>query len=248
MYAERIKRGSSSLLYAWADSLKLFWSDKAKLTLFGIYRALKDSYLILITKFWWLVVISVVIGRLMHDVSLQINVIDLCGFIWGVLTVLAVRPSVGQKTYAYFVHFWYFIATALVLSLLFNTFKPLLAEYPLGFFSLAIGTYSPLYICCAFFVSDSISSFVDIGLSIKHGITMVLYNYPLFLAVHGLLFVLWQFLFLLIITFAAKPLTIIFGSLYLYYIRILLLPVYACVINTLYIHRRHEQSELYQAR
>ncbi len=245
MYAEKIKKNVIFLLYAWGDSLKLLWSSRIKLTFFGIYRALSTSYWILFTKFWWLIVVSVVISRFVQDISLQIGLVDICGFLWGILTVLAIRPSVGLKTYRYFISFWYFAATAFILSLVFHAFKPLLVAHPVGFFSLAIGIYSPIYICCAFFVSDSVSSYKDIALSIQNGVKMVLYNYPLFLVVHGVLFIIWRLLFLLIILFFSKPFAFIFGSLYLYYVRILLLPAYACVINTLYIQRRHEQSELY---
>lgn len=248
MYTENIKKEIISLGYAWVDSITFLWSDKVKLAVFGSYRALLSSYWIFLTKFWWLILIPIVVSHFMHNSTLHIGLIYLFGFIWSLVTVLTVRPSVAQKTYAYYMYFWYFVATMFVLFIVFYFLKPLLMINFMGFLTLAIGIHSPVFLCCAFFVADSVNDIKDILINISNGIKMVLYNYPLFLLVHMVWFALWNGIEFLATLFAATPLSFIFGSYYIYYICIILLSGYACIINSLYIQRRHEQRELYRER
>lgn len=232
-----------ALLSFWADSIAFLWTDNGKLALYGLYKAMKETYWVLIAKFWWFILFFVVMGRF---ALLLPELRYFFALIWTVVTILIVRPSMSKKDYSYFAHYLYFVIAAVLLGLLFSIFKSFLRPFLLGLFSLSKGIYSPIYLSIAFFMSESNNLFSSVVKNIMQGLKMILYNYPLFLIIHSLLFIGWKFIFVPCLVYASKPLTIIFGPLYFYYVRIFLLPIYVCIVNTLYIQRRAAQPDLYE--
>lgn len=233
MYVQGLKKGITSLLYAWIDSLKFLYCHDIKLTMYGVYKGVREGYIILIKKFWWIIIITVAIkyyvptGHFIHFFT--------C--LWSILIILTLRSSAGKKDYRYFMHFKCFAIILFLYGLLRTLFEPFLHTSVIAFFTLAINIYSPIYVISAFFMSDSIDCFKDIVFSLKYGLKMIVYNYPLFLIIQtGIFF----------IAFAGKQLIFIFGYFYLYSIHIFLLPIYACIMNILYIQLRHNQQKLYE--
>lgn len=245
MHSEIIKESFLSVLYAWTDSLTWLCTKSIKLALFGVYRALINSYWVLATKFFWVpcmigIIDAAIVNPFLHTFLLNMTII-----LWAMVTVIAVRPSVGLKSSKYFIHFGYVGIALSILVLIILALEPCLTSI-FGFFSLARGIYSPLFFCCAFFVSDCWSAVSSLLQGCKYGIKMVVYNYPLFVLVHGIIFVVGRLVHVTIIPWAYTYLFVVFGSATTYYIYMLLLPAYACVMNSIYIQRRHEQRELYK--
>jgi len=227
MYAERIKKGVMSLGYAWLDSITFLWSDKVKLTLLGTYRALIDSYKILIVKFWW-ILIPVAFS---FPVPREIGLLFLIA-----LTTLAVRPSVGKKKYAYFIHFWRFFVFYFFVVFFFSSFVYFIPmPWAWRFY---VWLIAPLFWYILFFASDAYYSYRAMAQSVWCAMKMVFYNYPLILLILGVFSIFELYLELFLDLFSDKA--------YSNLIEFFTIPLSASILNSLYIQRRHDQRDLYQ--
>ena len=93
------------LLKSWQDSLLLFKPKSFNLFLLVTIKSIRETYSLLVKKWWWLIMITFLFDALFFSVQ----TVTLCNsygrlFLWAPLIFvifLLVRPSVARKTYTY---------------------------------------------------------------------------------------------------------------------------------------------------
>lgn len=228
------------ILSSWKNSVALFAGQQLYLVSLVTLKSFVKTVEIL-ARFWWFlylflaVVIFTPLAELltiiipdMHAlfivVSLMINSIASCMIFF---TLLTLRSSVLPKNYAYFFiylkKFWYLMP----FIFLFNLF------IPLSCMSGICWLFS--FIWMLFLVDDG-GSIWAIGSSARRTAQMIFYNAPLFLVISLLFYpIFWLNHYL----FSGIAINIFIIE------TLVILPVWASIITTLYINRVHDQSELY---
>lgn len=179
-----------TLMQTWRDSL-LVIPQQFKLFFMVTAKASIDTYHILFTRLWWVVLLDVLLFftvSLVHDwvpktVLVNFLYLFVSQYFLFFMLVLAIRPSVLKKDNAYFLSYWfYFLFLLLFMAALYLVLTALFL-FKLGFLKpiFMIQTpfvVSPLVIFFTLFLLDSDGT---VGQGIKsaaRSIKMVWYNYP----------------------------------------------------------------------
>jgi hypothetical protein len=257
----------------WVQSLATFRGQAGKLTAFGFWRTLCAGFLTFVRFCSWFVALAFVAHCLFlfiahHTTTTYLRMtvqvlgtallLYLYTFFIVPFIVASVRCSMQRKDVHYFRHYIYLgllaavcaVGYAVIPKKLFLLFSPatvLIALVAPGTyfidFIMPAGIFFTWYICSMFFYADTRPK--NLFIAMYHGFTMMLANHPLFFIIQ------WPFLLLL---YAMSQYLQVYeaGSAYvvlpLYYgAMTLLLLIYSCLIQVLYIQLRHTQKELYDA-
>lgn len=254
-----------AVLQSWITSLFIFLPWQFKNYLVNTFRALAQSYKILVHNFWWIVPVFLAIllltpgkpSSVLYATLIIIYFVYVC--VWIFLSILAARPAVEKKEMSYFKHylgsFIYFLAlgTATFFLIYFSLLIPgvvkglrglLLADLPVSF------SATWFFFSCMFYVDSDHDA---LG-STKRGFAMALYNFPFcFIIMHvcyALAYVLYKIYVFIpahISIFISWKLIKIFILVFFSFIflTILFVPIIACLLSTFYSKRLQEQRALY---
>jgi len=242
-----------TLLQAWADSLSLLKPKNLKLFLLVTVKSIIDAYKVLL-KYWWCLFAIIVL--LYGAIFLQVDIVTCLWadkmatyFFYDILvfaTLVAVRPSLEQKNWAYFRRYIIYVVPVILIY-----FVPLvlltLILLPLGLLIPVTVVMSPVYIFSTLFLLDSPGKLKDFLRSFLRALKMVIYNFPLLIVV-GVIFELPKYIFnyhvnispLLIAGVTIMQISAIFNIL-----SILLTPIAICFYTNMYIKQLHGQFDLY---
>ncbi len=252
-------------LRSWKESLLLFLPQSAKLFLLVTIKTILQSYKHIISKLWWLLLltwgIDIACAPYIRHKSLIMLIPLIAWLITFFCIFLAIRPSIARKTWNYYkVHSYYFIPFSLLVCLFF--FISLLVLYPVVFIFKQLTVYQywainiffllpthlvPLFIapCVAytlFFLFDAKKPYIHFLVVLWRALKMAFYNYPfnlIFYAICNVIsFAIWYlFSFIHSSTFHFIASSSLMSA--------LAVPLPLCFLITFYTKRLHDQFELY---
>lgn len=180
-----------TLMQTWRDSLLVFLPQQFKLFFMVTVKTIIETYFILFTRLWWVVLFDVAFFLSMSFLErfLQANFLvnPLYFLVYNnfisFLVFLAMRPSVLKKDNLYFFRYWfYFILFFSFIAVLFFVIAALFL-FKLSFLRPLLMLdnpliVSPLVIFFALFLLDSDGTIGQAIKSVGRSIKMVWYNYP----------------------------------------------------------------------
>ena len=271
---EQIVTFLHKLANSWISDFQLVIPKNLKLFLLVTLNAVKQTYAILVRKWWWLYggliamnlvgIINIIVTYDSPYLYVPSNILMILQFIVLILQFiplfilfLTVRPSVSIKNYSYYGGYYkhYFFSYAILMGLVFAQFIPFLRG------SLLISKtfiLSPFVSFFMFFYLDSDGSIREVFLSIYRAFKMLFFHVPLIIvmlvifsyAFSGSIYVFNQNLHKLFeaelsIKEESFHLIILLRDLAYLVASYLLLPFIICFYNNFYIKKVHEQFNLY---
>jgi hypothetical protein len=239
-----------TLIQAWIDSLQLLEPKNLELFAKATLKSIIEAYKLMFKYFWWLIALQLIcfIPPFLGIGSFFIA-IGLYQLLFFMVCVIA-HPSIAKKDFAYFrsqlYNFVYFIPLLLVNSSIKSLFGSMGEILP----------FSGLTIFAILFFLDSEKNLRNFFLSIWHALKMIIFNFPLMLCVHVVLWLLTAIIFSIVnvitmgtvafgMAMSAPIGSFFFVGLVYAMIIILLLPISTCIYANIYIKKLHDQSELY---
>ncbi len=221
----------------WKESLLLLINKQFLLV---TLKATKETYAMLLKKFWWLMIGYVTLNgiSLFLIPNLIYNQLFLIssGMLWSLIfymTLLIVRPSLYKKNYEYFSRYAFYYLLFCVISLLFFRSN----HY-----------FSPFLVLFSFFYLDSNKKPWAIITSLTQAIKMVLYTLPFCLA-SCLFFFLLTILCCIAVGIAFYRASAInnFGLVVIVVHGLVksIMPLFLCLMNNLYTKNIHDHYDLY---
>jgi len=244
------------LFQAWAESLTLFKPQNFKLFLLVTLKSILETYKVLFTRFWPVMVAPLVIVAIyllmeyelgyyrLHEIIpgplWVVSLFVLFPLFWYMLVFLCARPSAGLKDWPYVLsykyHFIYFCLFALAASACMMT---LLSDINVTFIVI-IRIYAIFFTA---FLLDSDARIKAVGLSLIRSGKMMVYNLP-FVIVCAIVFVCLTKIPSYF--YVVHPLhSSMFYEPIVIYVRLFLLPIFVCFLMNFYVKKIHEQFNLY---
>ena len=240
------------LIQAWAESLTLLKPENFKLFLLVTLKSIGQTYKVLFSKFWVLVIASLGMDLGAYylltqtgNPEFQVSSFLLIGlwvliFIGATIALMALgmalfliaRPSVAIKDWNYLSNYWrHFI------YFFFAWFIALICKH----------LFLPFFIYWIFFVAfllDSNGRLQLAGLSLWRALKMLWYNLP-FVGITTILFSLLFFPFALLLGYGQSILPLWMFILRFCVVNLIQLPLLICFYINFYVKKKHEQFNLY---
>ncbi len=240
-----------TLVQAWIDSLQLLEPKNLQPFAMATLKSTIQAYKLMFKYFWWLIALQLIcfIPSFLGIGSFFIAM-GLYQLLFFMVCIIA-RPSIVKKDFAYFWSqlycFIYFILLLLVNSSVESVFASIGGKFL---------PFSAWTVFTILFFLDSEKNVRNFFLSAWHALKMIIFNFPLILCLHIVLWLFTAVIFSLVNLITIG--TVAFGmsvnisiesffyvGLVYVIIMVLLLPISVCPYANIYIKKLHDQFELY---
>jgi hypothetical protein len=232
----------------WIGSLRIFLPANFKLLFLVTLNAWIQALKIIFKYFWWLIVLiplmqSGILGVQIYSLLL-INILTIA---LGVITILAIRPSVQKKDMRYFLGYWYhfilfklyWVIVGFIMTIILS---PIALFFGKPFFAISSFFFFYLYSYGMFFFLDARATVVNAGISFLRGLRMTIYGLP-FNIIVGIFF---GYLYFFIMRLVPPSLVMNIIISYCYWLLLFVVTsFFLTLLNNFYIKQAHENYEIY---